>query len=174
MKRIVGTIAICLSIIACKQEVKENNKAEETVVADASGYESFGAEISPEGALTAEELLKKYEELAVGDSVVVSFKGTVNSVCQQKGCWMKMGLGEPDKEAFVRFKDYKFFVPMDSEGAEAIIKGVAKKEETSVEELKHYAKDAGKSDEEISKITEPEVKYTFMAEGVLLKKKTNA
>src|SRR5690606_32388624 len=104
--------------------------------------------------------------------VEITFRGTVNSVCQAKGCWMKMDLGKPESESFVRFKDYGFFVPMDSKGAEAIIKGVAKKEETSVEELQHYAKDAGKSEREIAAITEPKVDYSFLADGVLLRKKS--
>ncbi len=171
MKKILLAVAVSMTIFSCKQEVKEEVKTETTEVADASGYESFGAEISADGALTAEEMMKKYETMAVGDSVEIAFKGTVNSVCQAKGCWMKLDLGKPETESFVRFKDYQFFVPMDSKGAEAIIKGIAKKEETSVEELKHYAKDAGKSQEEIAKITEPKVEYTFLADGVLLKKK---
>lgn len=171
MKKILFTIAISIVIVSCKQAVKEETQIENTEVADASAYESFGVEISPEGVLSTEEMMTKYEAMAVGDSIEIAFKGTVNSVCQAKGCWMKLDLGNPEAESFVRFKDYSFFVPMDSEGAEAIVKGIAKKEETSVEELKHYAKDAGKSEEEIAKITEPKVEYTFLADGVLLKKK---
>jgi hypothetical protein len=171
MKKLVFAIALGLAVVSCKQEVKEGIKTENTEVADASHYESFGAEITAEGALTADEMMKEYEKLAVGDSIEIAFKGNIQSVCKKKGCWMKMDLGKPEAETFVRFKDYGFFVPMDSEGSEAIIKGYAKKEETSVEELKHYAKDGGKSEEEIAQITEPKVEYTFMADGVLLKKK---
>lgn len=170
MKKIFVAIAVSLAVISCKQESKEEIKTE-VEVADASQYESFGAEISPEGAISSEEMLKKYDEMAVGDSVQVAFKGKVNSVCQAKGCWMKLDLGQPEKESFVKFKDYKFFVPMDAAEADAIIKGWAYKNETSVDELKHYAKDAGKSEEEIALITEPRLEYTFMADGVLLKKK---
>jgi hypothetical protein len=36
--------------------------------------------------------------------------------------------------------------------------------------LKHYAKDGGKSKEEIAKIKKPEVTYAFTATGVYLKK----
>ena len=166
-------MALSFAVISCKQETKvEAEKPAPTEVADASQYESFGAEISPEGALTADEMLAKYETMAVGDSVEIAFKGKVNSVCQAKGCWMKLDLGKPEAESFVRFKDYKFFVPMDASGSDAIIKGYAFKDETSVEELKHYAKDAGKSEEEIAKITEPKIEYTFLADGVLMKKKS--
>lgn len=170
MKKIFLAVAVSLAVISCKQEAKEEVKTE-VEVADASQYESFGAEISPEGAISPEEMLKKYDSMAVGDSVEIAFKGKVNSVCQAKGCWMKLDLGQPEKESFVKFKDYKFFVPMDAAEADAVIKGWAYKSETSVDELKHYAKDAGKSEEEIAAITAPKTEYTFMADGVLLKKK---
>ena len=81
---------------------------------------------------------------------------------------MKMDIGG-DKELMVRFKDYGFFVPMDSEGKVAIIEGKVKKSVIPVDELKHYAEDAGKSQEEIDAITEPEEKLTFLADGVLIK-----
>lgn len=173
MKKIFVTISVSLAIISCKQEKNAEMKIDNNVkVADASAYESFGEKISPKDVLTTEEMLTKYEQMAVGDSMEIAFKGKVNSVCQAKGCWMKLDLGKPETESFVRFKDYKFFVPMDSKDAEAIIKGKAYKEETSVEELKHYAKDEGKSVEEIAAITEPRVEYTFLADGVLMKKKS--
>ena len=41
--------------------------------------------------------------------------------------------------------------------------------EISVNELKHYAEDAGKSEEEIAEITEAEKTFAFEADGVLLK-----
>ena len=39
---------------------------------------------------------------------------------------------------------------------------------TSVSKLQHYAKDAGKSDEEVAKITEPKSEIVFTASGVLV------
>jgi hypothetical protein len=43
------------------------------------------------------------------------------------------------------------------------------KEELDVATLRHYAHDAGKSKEEIEKITEPQTSWTFEAVGVLIK-----
>jgi len=48
------------------------------------------------------------------------------------------------------------------------MEGKAYKEETSVEELKHYAEDEGLSQEEIDAITEPVYELKFMASGVIL------
>jgi hypothetical protein len=57
---------------------------------------------------------------------------------------------------------------MNSAGREAIIEGVAKIDTQSVDWLRHKAEDAGKSDEEIAAITEPELKVSFLASGVIL------
>jgi hypothetical protein len=46
--------------------------------------------------------------------------------------------------------------------------GIAYREVVSVEMLRHYAEDAGKSKEEIMKITEPETKLSFEADGVII------
>jgi hypothetical protein len=46
------------------------------------------------------------------------------------------------------------------------MKGWATKETVDVATLRHYAEDAGKSKEEIAKITEAETNLMFLAEGV--------
>lgn len=69
----------------------------------------------------------------------------------------------------VKFKDYKLFMPKDIAGKEVVIHGKAMKKEVPVDELQHYAADAGKSKEEISQITKPEVQLSFEADGVLIK-----
>lgn len=70
-------------------------------------------------------------------------------------------------EIFVKFKDYGFFMPLDCEGQELVMNGFAVKSVTSVDELRHYAEDEGKSEEEIAAITEPKEEITFMADGVV-------
>ena len=104
------------------------------------------------------------------DSVSAKVNGMVNEVCQAKGCWMT--ISEKDGEAeplFVKFKDYGFFVPKDISGQEVIMEGMAFREITSVDELRHYAEDAGKTKEEIEAITEPKEELRFLARGVLVK-----
>jgi tRNA (Thr-GGU) A37 N-methylase len=68
----------------------------------------------------------------------------------------------------VHFKDYGFFVPKDCSGKKLVMEGIAFIDVTPVSQLKHYAEDAGKSKEEIEKITEDEKELTFEASGVLL------
>ena len=69
----------------------------------------------------------------------------------------------------VSFKDYGFFVPKDITGKTVVIEGTAKQSVTPVAELRHYAEDAGKSKDDIAKITEPEKALTFVADGVIVK-----
>ena len=59
-------------------------------------------------------------------------------------------------------------MPLNAEG-EVIINGKAFLKETSVDDLRHYAEDAGKTAEEIAAITQPEKTFAFEADGVLLK-----
>ncbi|MET2983934.1 DUF4920 domain-containing protein [Aureibaculum conchae] len=157
--------ACFLAFIACKEEKKESAVKEETKIA----YASFGDKITDENVISKKEMAKKFESLKSGDTIAVKFASNINEVCKAKGCWMKLDLGD-EKESMVRFKDYGFFVPLDADNKEVIVNGKAFVTETSVKELQHYAKDAGKSEEEIAKITEPKFTYAFEADGVLLKK----
>ncbi|RWW92236.1 DUF4920 domain-containing protein [Flavobacterium cerinum] len=142
------------------QEVKAETKGD---------YAAFGDKIVADKALSKEEMLKKYKGLKAGDTIAVKFKSKIKDVCQKKGCWMAMQLPN-EKQTFVKFKDYAFFVPLNAADQEAIVSGKAFISETSVAQLRHYAKDGGKSEAEIAKITEPKIEYKFLADGVLISK----
>lgn len=134
-------------------------------------YALFGEKFSANKVLTEKQMLKKYQKLKAGDSIAVQFVTNIKSVCKKKGCWMKLDLSNGE-EAFVKFKDYGFFVPLNADNSKAIVNGYAFVNKVSVSELKHYAKDAGKSKEEINKIKKPEITYSFMANGVYINKKS--
>lgn len=133
--------------------------------ATATSYDFYGGGTPVEGAVAVDSVLANpaaYE----GKPVVLS--GPIVGTCATKGCWMR--LGSAQKNVFVKFKDYGFFVPTGGvEGREAVITGELKVVTQSVEELKHYYEDAGKH-EEAAKITEPRTVVTFMATGVAIKK----
>lgn len=150
--------------VACKSEKKEANTQK------AATFVSFGDKIDANNAISRQEMAKKFENLKAGDTINVKFTTKVDAVCQKKGCWIKVPLND-DKQSFVKFKDYAFFMPFNAAGSEIVLNGKAFKNEISVKELQHYAKDAGKSDEEIAKITEPKITYSFLADGVLLEAK---
>lgn len=125
----------------------------------------FGQEITEEGAIPTTELLKKADGK---EEITAKVSGVVESVCQVKGCWMKVKLDD-GQTMRVTFKDYGFFVPKDIAGKTVVIDGTAKVKTTSVADLKHYAEDAGKSKEEIAKIKKPEKALGFVANGVIVK-----
>lgn len=163
MKNILILSFTLLLMVSCKKEQAPVQVEKEI------SYESFGEKIVADNALNAAEMLEKYQNLKPGDTIDVKFKSTINEVCKKKGCWMSMQLAE-EQETFVKFKDYAFFVPMNADKSEAIISGKAFMDSISVNQLRHYAKDGGKTEAEIAQITNPKVKFGFQANGVLIQK----
>ena len=127
---------------------------------------TFGKKIDDKNAIAAAELP---QQMNGKEALVTKVSGTVESVCQVKGCWMKVKTASGETMR-VTFKDYGFFVPKDIMGKTVVFEGEAKVKTTPVAELQHYAEDAGKSKAEIAQIKEPKRELTFVADGVLLKK----
>ena len=161
MKKILLVLSVLTALLACKDKNEATSQNEQ--------FANFGAKIKQENVLTTAEMQKKYESMKAGDTVNVQFESTINAVCKKKGCWMTMNLGDK-KEAFVKFKDYAFFVPKNADKSEAIVSGKAFVAIESVDELKHYAKDTGKSQASIDSIITPKTTYSFMADGVSIRK----
>ncbi|RKE90835.1 DUF4920 domain-containing protein [Ichthyenterobacterium magnum] len=166
MKKFLALFVIVLVIMSCKNEEKKTEAKAEANKEIA--YASFGKEINDNDALRADRMAVHYANMTVGDSVNSKMIAKVDEVCQAKGCWMKLNL-ENGEQVMVKFKDYGFFMPKDIAGKEVVINGKAFVNEVPVDEQRHYAEDAGKSPEEIAKITEPKKTYSFVADGVLLK-----
>ena len=127
----------------------------------------YGEEFALDTVDQKKEVWQKYTSMAISDSLPMQFKTKVNEVCKVKGCWMVVELPEGE-QAMVRFKEYGFFMPFDIPEKEVVLNGLAFVEEMSVEDQKHYAKDAGKSADEIAKIVTPKRTFSFEASGVLV------
>jgi len=169
MKKIFLSTIVALTIFSCgnsntpKQEIIS---VDSTNVSDSAAQaQFFGSEITEDGAIAFADL-----KGAMGDKKELNVKliGEVDAVCQKKGCWMEMK-NAPGENIRVTFKDYAFFMPMDCAGKTAIIEGVAKIEETSIADLKEYAKDNNDSKEIIAAIKVPKKELVFEATGVILK-----
>jgi len=131
---------------------------------DAEGQMFYGSVIDLDGALDAQTMRGV---LADEGRSNVRFEGEISSTCPKKGCWMDVVSGEDT--VFVRFLDYAFFVPTEgAEGKRTIIEGEAFFDTLTVDMRRHYAQDAGASEEEIAAIIEPELKLAFMATGVMI------
>lgn len=162
MRNYLTLFLIGLMLFSCKNEAKKESDTKQEVT-----YASFGKEIIADDAIAASSMANHYKTMKAGDSINSKMIGKVNEVCQAKGCWMKVDL-EDGNQVMVKFKDYGFFMPKNIAGEDVIINGKAFVSEVPVEELRHYAEDAGKSEEEIAAITESKKTYSFEADGVLL------
>lgn len=166
MKSFNILLVVILLFMSCKEAKKE------TVVKEpepkTEELASFGEKITADSAKVTKEMAAVYHNLQATDTVATKFKGKVLDVCQSKGCWMKLDLGDGE-QAMVKFKDYGFFMPKDIAGKEVVINGKAFIEQMSVDEQQHYAEDGGATKEEIAQITTPKKTYRFEADGVLLK-----
>ncbi len=122
-------------------------------------FASHGEEITSAEAISMEDFLKKVND----EETPFKVRGTIEEVCQMKGCWMTLR-NEEGANVRVTFKDYGFFVPKDISGKEVIIQGIANKEVLSEDIAKHYAEDGGVAYDESMRNA-----ITFVAHGVLVK-----
>ena len=145
------TVIFFLSVLSCNEsQPKELN--------------FYGEKITLNNIVAFEKVKKLAENQA---EVETKIEGTILSTCPKKGCWMNVKVNQDT--ILVRFKDYGFFVPKEGqENNRVIMQGKAKKDTISVDLLRHYAEDAGKSAQEIEKINEPEHNISFLADGVII------
>ena len=103
----------------------------------------FGAPLGDSPKVALADLVK---DAVSYSGKTVKTEGTVSAVCQGSGCWMT--LKSSDQSVRVTFKDYGFFVPMDSAGATAAMEGVFTVRTIPEATAKHYAEETpgGKPD----------------------------
>jgi len=165
MKKLGLIVLVMVIFISCKEDKKSIEKNNEEIT---TTYISFGDKITSENYLSKGQMYDKFKSLKKGDTLAVKFASKINKSCKKKGCWMRLDLGN-NEESLVRFKDYGFFVPLNSKDREVIVSGKAYLDVVTVAQLRHYAEDEGLSKEEINKITEDEVTFAVESNGVLMK-----
>ena len=131
---------------------------------DANAGMTFGEKTTADGAIPVGELPGKLNGSKPAD---VKVTGKVKEVCKAEGCWLKMETTDGGA-MMIKMKDHKFLVPLSMNGKTIVVDGTATLKETSVEMLKHYAEDAGKSKEEIDAIKTPKKEITMQAKGILV------
>jgi len=68
---------------------------------------------------------------------MIILEGTVDGVCQKKGCWMEMVPADSEHGIRVTFKNYGFFVPKDAKGFKVRAEGKVKLSTLSKEDADH-------------------------------------
>lgn len=152
-------LIISLALYSCS-----GNKSK-AVSTDTDGSSYYGEKIDTIGAM---DLAALPTQIAEGDTMDIKVRADITNICQKKGCWMNLHANDTDNKVFVRFKDYAFFMPKDGAGKTTVVSGKLYSNVTTVDELRHYAEDEGKSQEEIEAITEPKVELRMMADGVVI------
>ncbi len=128
---------------------------------------TFGQVTTADDAVTVEQMVNKIKiNEKQNKTQQVKLKGTVTSVCEEMGCWLK--IKSADSDIMVKMSGHSFFVPLAISGKEIVIEGTAEEKITSVNDLRHFAKDAGKTNDEIAAITEPKKEIVIEAKGILV------
>jgi uncharacterized protein YdeI (BOF family) len=123
---------------------------------------AYGKEFKAKQAMTVAEF---NEAMYSKDEADVTVTGEIAQVCQAEGCWLKLK-NEKGEDILVKFKDHAFLVPKDMKG-KVVVNGKAVRKTVSVDERKHMAEDAGASEDEIAKITEPKQELRIDATGLI-------
>jgi hypothetical protein len=138
----------------------------QSTIAPANAGVTYGKAVTADNALNTEALNTTLNKDSVYNGKIT---GMVVEVCKKKGCFMKLSQANGNP-IMVQFTDYAYFMPQNIVGKTVVVEGKAKVKETSVERLKHYAADAGKTKEEIAMINQPKKDISIMADGVLVVK----
>lgn len=163
MKLVIYSALLCFSMLSFSQEAveKKSPPAGNAVIGDYYGADV--SKVSESKAISVGKLENELKDTKKVENIAV--KGLVADVCEKRGCWLTIKT-EDSSSFFVKMKDYAFFVPTALKGKNVVLEGTAEKMITSVEELKHYAKDAKKTKAEIDAITKPKEEIRFLATGI--------
>jgi hypothetical protein len=100
--------------------------------------ETFGAKIAANGReLTP--LADVAKDPVTFEDKKILLTGVVRASCLKRGCWMEIRPVEDraGDSMTVRFKDYEFFVPLNSRGATVTLDGVVAINKLSASEVEH-------------------------------------
>jgi Domain of unknown function (DUF4920) len=151
MKRIL--LAAAVLVLSFSINAQDTPSAKPGVV--------FG-EVTEKGTVVS---ANEVESKMVDNKYEGKIKGKVVEVCKAMGCWAKLQKDD-GSTIMIKVKDHEFAMPEDIVGKIVLAEGSAQVKETSVNMLKHYAEDAGKSKEEIEKIKEPKKEVLMTVKGV--------
>ncbi len=147
-----------LLTFACNSLTRHNDSLEKTT--------SFGDDFNDSTVtlVNMDSLLHNKPEARPMDAV---FTGRVTSICKSRGCWIKLDAGN-GKEVFVDTNE-SFTMPQSIVGKNVTVSGYAFMDTTDIQALRQYAKEEGKSKEDIEKINEPLIEVSIKATGIKIK-----
>lgn len=123
----------------------------------------FGEKVTAESAVPVNDMIAKLKDK---EETNVKIIGKVIEVCKAEGCWIRMETANGPIR--IKMADHAFLVPLSLNGKTIVAEGIATLKETTVEMLRHYAEDAGKSKEEIAAITTAKKEVSMETKGILV------
>jgi hypothetical protein len=133
-------------------------------IASAAEVVKRGAPVSAANAIPLATVLRTPRDYQKEPVVV---EGTIQQACTRKGCWMELAAEPKAKGVRVTFKDYGFFVPLDSKGMKARVEGVTKTRTLTKAEVDHLESEGATLDRDADGSA---LEVSFVASGVELRR----
>ena len=153
----IHTVIICASafaVLSCAQQRAGETKSKDSSAPSSQptsmpasqpaqsstkdGKVKRGAEFTVAEETTLAQVLKAPDSF---EGKTVKIRGKVARCCVKKGCWMELTAEGVDRGMRIRFKDYGFFVPLDSAGAQALVEGQVNTRKLDEPTAKHLAEE---------------------------------
>lgn len=150
----MNTLLVAL-LLTCSPDGKggttcnhDHKAAEKKAEATECGHDGAKAEAATKAAVMTRgeklsgapttELLKVLSAPSDYEGKTVTVEAKIRKACEKKGCWMELAGADKGPGVRVTFKDYGFFVPLDSAGSTAKVEGLVKVAELSEARARHY------------------------------------
>ena len=170
----IAPLLLVLALVAGCAETATDAPAEPPVVT-AADYTPYGEPLALDDGtrtLTPTALLA---DAAAYDGETVRVEGTIAEMCKVMGCWLTLRDADADTGETVRVRvpkdstgTYVYTFPTDLGMIGAVVEGTVSVDTMGVDELRHYAEDEGRSQEEIDAITAPRPAVVLTARGALV------
>lgn len=129
----------------------------------------FGSGANFSEAKPMSEIMKTPESY-IGKEVTVS--GTIEDVCEKRGCWMQLTSDYKNEKVRVKVKDGEIIFPLEARGKKAAAKGEFKKIDMNLEQTKNYLQhiaEENKKSFDPASVKEGMVVYQVQATGAVIK-----
>ncbi|HEY0711048.1 MAG TPA: DUF4920 domain-containing protein [Polyangia bacterium] len=159
---LVSVLAAMMTLACEKRTTGRDLTSKPATPAAAPETKRYGAPLAAAEPVPIGDVLAKPEAFT---NRTVTVEGHVRKACTRKGCWMELGGRDQNTPgARITFKDYGFFVPTDSAGAEARVQGNVQLDTLSAAAVRHYEEEGAVFPSKKPDGTAPEVR--LVASGV--------
>lgn len=150
---VLVAVAFSSSVLAGEQATPRPGKSQEMDCDHPTPSEgSASAKLGPRGTTVRGQKIDQAPNVRLADLIrspehhdgkAIVVEGKVRRACERMGCWMELADGDQAPGVRVTFKDYGFFVPLDSAGARAKVAGTVKVVKLSDAAAAHYESEGG-------------------------------